>query len=72
MTALHKLAGDVADHVEIVVSAGEAEVENAAVIAAAIAVVTVSAEASEGNVVALGAARGAVSEFSLHGSGDSM
>ncbi len=53
MTALHKLAGDVADHVEIVVSAGEAE-------------------ASEGNVVALGAARGAVSEFSLHGSGDSM
>ncbi|SRR6266404_893553 len=56
LTALHKLVVDVADHVEIVVSAGEAEAESEVVIVVVIAVV--SGEASEENVVAPGAVSG--------------
>jgi hypothetical protein len=64
MTALHKLAGDVADHVESVVSAGEVEVESVATMLIVAAIAVVSAEASGGNGVVQGAARGVVSESS--------
>lgn len=70
-TASRKLVGYVVDHVESVVSAaGEVAVESVALIV--VAIVVVSAEASGGNGVAIGAARGAVSESSLRGSGSLM
>jgi hypothetical protein len=71
MTALRKLVGYVAEHGESVVSAaGEVAVESVALIVVAIAVV--SAEASGGNGVAIGAVRGAVSESSLRRSDSSI
>lgn len=64
MTALRKLAEDVADHVEIIVVSGEEAAVESVVIVVAI-VVVVSAEASGGIGVVLGAVRGAaVSESS--------
>lgn len=72
MTGLCRLVGYVDDHVESVVSAaGEVAVESVTLIVVEIAVV-VSAEASGGNGVAIGAARGAVSESSLRGSDSSI
>lgn len=64
MTALRKLAGDVAVHVVIVdLAVGEVAVGIVVIIVVGIVVVTVGA--SGGTGVALGAARGAVSEPSL-------
>jgi hypothetical protein len=64
MTALRKLAGDVAVHV-VIVGLAVGEVAVGIVVLIVVAIVVVSAGASGGTGVALGAARGAVSEPSL-------